>query len=245
MRSRGVRGEAVVICKGAHTPFCTPEWLTRQLVESLERLQTDHADIYIMHRDNPDIPVGEFIDVLDGHASSGRIKAFGASNWSIKRFEEANAYAREKGRREFTLLNSNFSLARMVEPVWNGCVSAGDPKSRKWLQAHSVPLFAWSSQARGFFTDRAGPGKLSDAELARCWYSEDNFRRRDRAVALASELGVSPINVALAYVLCQPFPTWALVGPRDISETVSTLGGLPVRLTPKQLSWLNLESDTR
>jgi aryl-alcohol dehydrogenase-like predicted oxidoreductase len=133
----------------------------------------------------------------------------------------------------------------MVEPVWNGCVSAGDPKSRKWLQAHSVPLFAWSSQARGFFTDRAGPGRLSDAELARCWYSEDNFRRRDRAVALASELGVSPINVALAYVLCQPFPTWALVGPRDISETVSTLGGLPVRLTPKQLSWLNLESDTR
>ena len=58
---------------------------------------------------------------------------------------------------------------------------------------------------------------------------------------LAIELGVQPINIALAYVLCQPFPTWALVGPREISETVSTLGGASLKLTPQQLAWLNLE----
>jgi aryl-alcohol dehydrogenase-like predicted oxidoreductase len=242
MKSRGVRDGAVVVCKGAHTPFCTPEWVTRQLLESLERLQTGHADIYILHRDNPRVPVGEFVDVLDGHARAGRIGVFGASNWSIARFEEANAYARAKGRREFALLNNNLSLARMVDPVWDGCISAGDPESLKWLRSHDTPLFAWSSQARGFFTDLAGPDKTSDTELVRCWYAPDNFKRRDRAIALAAELGVSPINVALAYVLCQPFPTWALVGPREISETVSTLAGLSVKLTAKQLSWLNLES---
>jgi predicted dehydrogenase/aryl-alcohol dehydrogenase-like predicted oxidoreductase len=243
MRSRGVRNSAVVITKGAHTPFCTPEWLTRELLVTLERLQTDHADIHIVHRDNPEVPVGEFIDVLDGHVRSGRIGVFGASNWSVQRFEEANAYARKHGRKGFALLNNNFSLARMVDPVWPGCISAGDPQSRQWLLEHKVPLFAWSSQARGFFTDRAGPDRRSDGELVRSWYADDNFRRRDRAIALAAELGVSPINIALAYVLCQPFPAWALVGPREISETVSTLGAFKVNLTPAQLSWLNLGSD--
>ena len=133
--------------------------------------------------------------------------------------------------------------ARMVDPVWPGCISAGDPQSRQWLLEHKVPLFAWSSQARGFFTDRAGPDRRSDGELVRSWYADDNFRRRDRAIALAAELGVSPINLALANVLCQPFPAWALVGPREISETVSTLGAFKVNLTPAQLSWLNLGSD--
>lgn len=65
MRHRGVRDDCAVIVKGAHTPLCTPDFLTAQLHKSLDRLQTDHADLYIMHRDNPDIPVGEFIDVLD------------------------------------------------------------------------------------------------------------------------------------------------------------------------------------
>jgi predicted dehydrogenase/aryl-alcohol dehydrogenase-like predicted oxidoreductase len=241
MASRGVRKDAVVICKGAHTPFCTPEWLSAQLLESLERLQTDQADIYIMHRDNPEVPVGEFVDVLDGHFRAGRFRVSGASNWSIERFEEATAYARREGRHGFGLLNSNFSLARMVEPPWPGCIGASDPVSRQWLKDRRVPFFAWSSQARGFFTDRAGPDKRTDPELVRCWYSEDNFERRARAVKLAIELGVQPINIALAYVLCQPFPTWALVGPREISETVSTLGGASLKLTPQQLAWLNLE----
>jgi aryl-alcohol dehydrogenase-like predicted oxidoreductase/predicted dehydrogenase len=244
MASRDVRREAVIVCKGAHTPFCTPEWLTLQLLESLERLQTDYADIYILHRDNPGVPVGEFVDVIDGHYRAGRFRVCGASNWTLERFEEANAYARREGRHGFAVLNNNFSLARMVEPPWPGCISAGDASSRQWLKDRQMPLFAWSSQARGFFTDRAGPGKLSDGELARCWYSGDNFERRARAVKLAAELGVLPINIALAFVLRQPFPTWALVGPREISETVSTLGGANLKLTAGQVAWLNLESDS-
>jgi aryl-alcohol dehydrogenase-like predicted oxidoreductase len=245
MRHRGVRAECAVIAKGAHTPLCRPEFIARQLNESLERLQTDHADLYIMHRDNPDVPVGEFVDVLDELARVGRIKVFGGSNWTVERFNKANAYARRKGRQGFTVLNNNFSLARMVNPVWPGCVSASDPATRRWLKRTQTPLFSWSSQARGFFTDRAGPDKLTDRELADSWYSDDNFERRARAHALARERGVSPINVALAYVLHQPFPTWALVGPRVLSETVSTLPALDLELTPAELAWLNLERDHR
>ena len=55
----------MVLDKGAHTPDCNPEGLRRQHHESLDRLQMDYVDIYMMHRDNLQIPVGEFIDVLN------------------------------------------------------------------------------------------------------------------------------------------------------------------------------------
>ncbi len=240
---RGIRAETAMIVKGAHTPLCTPEWLTAQLVESLGRLRTDYADMYLMHRDNPAVPVGEFVEVLNEHHRAGRIKAFGGSNWSLERLREANAYAEKKSLRKFTLVSNNFSLARMVSPVWSGCVAASDPAFREWLGTSGISLLAWSSQARGFFTDRAGKEKRGDTELVRCWYSEDNFERRERAVELARQKGVEPIHIALAYVLCQPFPAFALIGPRFIAETASTCAGLSVTLTPEELAWLNLESE--
>ncbi len=242
VKSRNIRDKVVILDKGAHTPLCDPENLTRELKISLERLQMDYMDIYVMHRDNPDIPVGEFIDVLNEHLKAGRFKAFGGSNWSIERVKKANAYAKRKGLVGFSLVNNNFSLARMVNPVWHGCISASDPVSRKWLKKTQLPLFAWSSQARGFFVpERARPDLTSDESLVFSWYSEDNFKRQARAFELAKKKNVRPINIALAYVLCQPFPTFPLIGPRSIAETKSSFDSLAVELTPKELKWLNLE----
>jgi aryl-alcohol dehydrogenase-like predicted oxidoreductase len=238
---RGLRSLVAVIVKGAHTPLCTPEFLDAQLRESLERLETNYADIYMMHRDNLEIPVGEFVEVLNEHHRAGRIKAFGGSNWTLARLREAEAYAAKKGLQKFSCVSNNFSLARMVSPVWADCISASDAAFKKWIIESSISLLAWSSQARGFFTDRAHPDKKEDAELVRCWYSDDNFHRRDRAIELARQKGVEPINIALAYVLAQPFSAFALIGPRRISETVSTFAGLSVTLTPEEVRWLNLE----
>ena len=241
MAQRGIRSQVAVIVKGAHTPFCTPEFLDEQLRISLDRLETDYADIYLMHRDNLKVPVGEFVDVINEHHYAGRIKAFGGSNWTLDRLQEAEAYATKKGLQKFNCVSNNFSLARMVTPVWGGCISATDPVFKKWMIESGISLLSWSSQARGFFTDRAHPDKKDDAEMVRCWYSDDNFLRRDRAIELARKKGVEPINIALAYVLGQPFSTFALVGPRQISETVSTCQGLSVTLTPEEINWLNLE----
>jgi aryl-alcohol dehydrogenase-like predicted oxidoreductase len=241
VQQRGVRKQVVLTVKGAHTPFCTPDFLDEQFRESLDRLQTDYADIYMMHRDNLKIPVGEFVDVLNEHHKAGRIKVFGGSNWTLARLQEANAYAEKKGLQKFSVVSNNFSLARMVSPVWADCISATDPAFKKWIADTGIALLAWSSQARGFFTDRAHPDKREDEELVRCWYSDDNFQRRERAIELARKKGCQPINIALAYVLCQPFTAFALIGPRQISETVSTFQGLSVTLTPEELRWLNLE----
>ena len=241
---RGLRDEVVVIGKGAHTPYCDPESLTRQLFETLDRLGTDHLDLYLMHRDNVDIPVGEFVDVLDEHATAGRIRVFGGSNWTVPRFEEANAWAAANGRQGFAALSNHFGLAHALDVPWAGCEQMTDPADREWLERTETPLLPWSSQARGFFA-RADPDDLSDDELVRCYYSDDNFERMARARALADERGVAPTAIALAYVLAQPFPTFPLIGPRSVQETRASLEGLRVDLSPSDVAWLDLRAASR
>jgi predicted dehydrogenase/aryl-alcohol dehydrogenase-like predicted oxidoreductase len=239
--ARGVRDEVVILDKGAHTPHCDPESVSRQLAVSLERLRTDHVDVYMLHRDNPAVPVGEFVDVLNEHRDAGRMTVFGVSNWSLERVREANEWAAARGRHGLAAISNNFSLARMVEPVWPGCLSSSGATWRAWLTEGQTPLMPWSSQARGFFV----PGHAADPEQVRCWNSDDNFRRLDRAQRLAAERGALPIQVALAYVLCQPFPTFPLIGPRLLSETRDSLAALTIELSPDELRWLNLEHDAR
>jgi len=241
MKSRGIRDQVVVLAKGAHTPDCYPESLTSQLMETLDRMQTDYVDLYMMHRDNPEVPVGEFIDVLNEHIRAGRMRAFGGSNWGIERVEEANAYAQSKGLRGFSAVSNNFSLARMVEPVWDGCIHASDPGSRAWFEKTQMPLFAWSSLGRGFFVV-GDPNYTADQSLVHSWYAEDNFRRLERAKELAARKGVEPVVIAMAYVLNQPFPTFALFGPATVNEMSISMRGLEVELSPEELKWLNLEA---
>jgi predicted dehydrogenase/aryl-alcohol dehydrogenase-like predicted oxidoreductase len=240
MKSRGVREEVIVLGKGAHTPFCDIENLTSQLLTSLDRLQTDYVDIYMMHRDNEASPVDEFVDALNEHKNAGRIRAFGGSNWSIARVEAANDYAASKGLAGFTAVSNNFSLARMVDPVWAGCIAASDAESRAWFEKTQMSLIPWSSQARGFFAV-GDPNSTGDSELDRCWYSDDNFQRLERVKQVAAERGVLPINIALAYVLNQPFPTFPLIGPRSLHELSTSLPALDIELSPNELKWLNLE----
>ncbi|GAB3458861.1 aldo/keto reductase [Kineococcus endophyticus] len=239
MANRGNRDDLNIIVKGCHTPHCDPESLTRQLFESFERQGHEHADIYMMHRDNEDIPVGEFVDVLDEHAAAGRITVYGGSNWSTARVDEANEYARKNGKRPFSVLSNHFGLAEAYDVPWAGCRHVTDPASKQWLSERDIALLPWSSQARGFFA-RANPEDRSDAELVRCYYSEANFERKARAEKLGRELGVPATAIALAFVLAQPFQVFALFGPRTIAEARSSMTGLGVELDEQQVAWLDL-----
>jgi len=78
------------------------------------------------------------------------------------------------------------------------------------------------------------------AELAVTWFSEENFERRRRAAELASARGVALIQIALAWVANQPFPCFPLIGPRQISETRSSMAALDIELSPAELAWLDL-----
>ncbi len=241
MKNRNLREEIVILDKGGHTPHCWPEIIQANIPRSLERLQTDYIDIYMLHRDNPEVPVGEFIEVLNEQINAGHIHVLGASNWTKERVDQANAYAAQKGLIGFAAVSNNFSLARMVKPMWEGCLASSESDYRLWHLDKQMPLMSWSSQARGFFTDRSGPRKKQDRLMVKAWYSKDNFERKRRAVALAKEKGVLPINIALAYVLDQLFPTFALICPYTLEEMRTTMDGLDISLTKKEIQWLNLE----
>ena len=237
--NRGVREEVVLIGKGAHTPLCYPDVIGKQLTQSLERLQTDYVDIYFMHRDNLEVPVGEFVDAMDAEAKAGRIRGiFGGSNWTRERMDEAIAYAKRTGKIGPAALSNNFALSEMLAPIWTGTVSAGTREWVKWLTERKIPNFSWSSQGRGFFTDRAARDRTDNAEMVRTWYSEPNFQRRDRAIELAKQIKTTPIAIALAYVLAQPFPSIPLIGPRRLQELEDSIGALHLALTPEQVRWL-------
>jgi aryl-alcohol dehydrogenase-like predicted oxidoreductase len=234
LRKRGVRDQVAVIGKGAHSPHCFPDDVTTQLYESLERLNTDYIDVYFLHRDNPDVPVGEFVNVLNEHYRPGRIKVFGGSNWTLARMDEANACAAKHGLEGFRVLSNQFSLAEMIEPVWAGCISASDAALVAWLKRTGTTLFAWSSQARGFFTDRGGRQKHDDPALVKSWYNEVNFARRDRAEWLARKYNTTVAAIALAYNLAQNFALFPLIGPVTVDELRSSLVALRAKLSREE-----------
>ncbi|GAC1397211.1 MAG: aldo/keto reductase [Chloroflexota bacterium] len=249
MSLRGNRENLVIIGKGCHPnpgtsrPRVNPQAIASDLHDSLQRLETDYIDLYLLHRDDPDYPVGEIVECLNEHHRAGRIRAFGGSNWSAGRLQAANDYARAHGLVPFVASSPNFSLAVPNEPVWPGCVSATMEGSAGWYQEHQFPLFSWSSQARGFFSGRYTPDDHSDPEAVRVWYSADNWERYRRARDLAERKGVTPTTIALAYVLAQPFPTFPLIGPVTLEEMRTSVEALTVTLSPEDVRWLNLERD--
>lgn len=239
---RGVADQVVVTVKGAHTPHCTPEAIGRQLTESLERLQLTFAPVYIMHRDNPDVPVGEFVDALNALKAAGCIGAFGGSNWSVERFAAAKAYAAARELQPMSILNNNLSLAVMTKPVWAGCISSNSVETLKYLRDTGTAHFSWSSQARGYFLPAELRIRLPrDTRPETCFGGDANAERRRRTEELATRQGVKANNIALAWVLAQGFPSFALVGPRTVEEIDSSLAAFDVVLTPEELKWLNLE----
>ncbi len=238
LKARGVRDEVTIIGKGAHSPLTYPDVISRQLAQSLDRLNTDRLDLYFMHRDNRDIPVGEFVDAIDAEVRAGRIGAWGGSNWSRERMDEAIAYARKAGKQAPAALSNNYSLAEMIEAPWAGCYSASDAAWRAWLKERHIANFAWSSQAQGFFTDRAGRDKTDDPNMVRCWYNETNFARRDRAAELGAKRGLNANQVALAYILSGDVQVIPLIGPLALSELEDSLGALDLELTPEEVRWL-------
>ena len=248
IETRNIRDEIVVLAKGAHTPDCHPKKIRPQLEETLNRMGTTSVDIYCLHRDNTDIPVGDFIDMLNELKNEGLIGVFGASNWSLHRFKEANEYALANDKEPFTVLSNNFSLARMNSPVWPGCFSCSDNDYVDYIKENQIAVFPWSSQARGFFLDGqefTGAAHVADPnreEQDRVWGSEENFERRRRCLELAEKKSVDPIQIALAYVLCQQFPTFPLIGPRNFFETENSIDALNLALDSKEVAWLNLES---
>ena len=252
LASRGARGRVVVLTKGGHGTGVLPDddledSLAAEIHQSLGTLQTEHIDLYLLHRDNPAVPVGRAIDCLNAHVAAGRLGRLGASNWTYDRIADANAYAEEHGLAGFALVSNHLSLARPARAFYPGLVST-DADGLAWHRRTGIGLLPWSSGARGFFTDRFDPDAAGGADLdeydkqvlAVCG-TEENFERRRRAQELGqSKGGYSAVQIALAWVLHQPLPIVPVIGPRTPAEVRSCVEAAAIRLTDDERDWLDL-----
>jgi 1-deoxyxylulose-5-phosphate synthase len=146
----------------------------------------------------------------------------------------------------FACSSPGLSLAAPQEEPWPGCVTIHERATRAWYEQRQLPVFAWSSLAGGFFAGvRSAPSTPSapSTDVTRVYENSANGERRRRARALGERKGATASQVALAWVLHQPFPTYALIGPQNVAELHESVGALDLELTPAELRWLDLEQD--
>ena len=253
--ARGLRDRVVILGKGAHhnedRKRVSPFDIEADLHDSLARLGVDYIDLYVLHRDDPSVPVGPIVDVLNRYLEAGRIHAFGGSNWTTERVAEANAYAERNKLVPFVASSPNFSLAEQIQAPWPDCVSVsgeGGAAARMYYRDTGLALFTWSSLAGGFFSGRFRRDNLEsftsylDKLCVSSYASEENFERLGRAEKLAADKGLSLPQVALAYVTSQPLNIFALVGCRTPAEFEQNVAALSVKLTADELAWLELKT---
>ena len=256
MGTRNNRSEVIVIGKGAHPVRAKdrvdPENIRQDLRESLSRLKTDYIDLYLLHRDDPAVPVGPIIDVLNDLKHEGKIVLFGASNWSRKRLQEATEYAEKNGLAAFSVASNQYSLAIQYDDPYPGTVSinsSADDSEWEWYKTTQYPMLAWSSLARGFFSGKFTRDNLdafTDPQSLisiRCYAREDNFVRLDRVRQLAEKKGKTVPQIALAYIFQQPLNCFAITGALNTTQLRENIEALEIGLTKKEVSWLDLKSD--
>lgn len=252
--SRGIRDKVVILDKGAHhnqdRKRVTSFDITADIHDSLARLQTDYIDMYALHRDDPNRPVREIVRTLHEHKYAGRIGIFGGSNWRIERLSAANKYAAANQLTPFTFSSPHFSLAEQIQAPWDDCISITGQHSfeQDWYKRHNMPVFCWSSLAGGWFSGRIGRGQIQDYAdelFVRCYHSDSNWKRLERAQHLGKSIGATAAQVALAYVLNQPFTTFPLVAAYTKDEFDACIAALNIDLNDNDLAWLDLQTDER
>ncbi|MCC6729333.1 MAG: aldo/keto reductase [Chthonomonadales bacterium] len=241
LRRLGAADHVVVATKGGHPDggpdyrrpdaYLAEEVVASDVDESRERLGVETIALYFLHRDDPRVPVGEIVEMLNRQAARGAVRWLGASNWSTARLAEANAYAAAHGLRGFAASQVQWSLAR---PTWE---PGPDPTTRyvtgadaAWYAQAGMPVVAYSATASGFFCDAPS----ADAHHG----TPENRARRERARSLAARLGCSPTAVALAWLRCQAptvIPLFSTSRPEHVAEAAAATG---LALSAEEARWL-------
>jgi aryl-alcohol dehydrogenase-like predicted oxidoreductase len=210
-----------------------PERVVAACDASLRRLGIDVIDLYQVHAPDPDVPLEDTLAALDGLVRAGKVRALGASNFPAWLLAWAVGVQDREGLSPFVSLQPQYSLVeRSIETeILPFCRAAG------------LGVLPWGPLGAGFLTGRYArdaappPGtRIGDAaddleEAIDRRGTEANFRAVDEVRAVAAELGATPPQVALAWLLAQPGVTAPIVGPRTFEQLEDLLGAVDVSLT--------------
>ena len=246
LRDRGARDGAVVIAKGCHPDRASMHAsrlsaaeIEGDLNDSLKAIGTPYADFYLLHRDDPSLPVEAILPAMDALVKAGKTRAIGCSNWTAGRIAEANEFAAKNSLTPFAVCQTHFSLAattahRMGDPTQ---VPMSDVEFR-WFEATRMPVMAFGTQARGYIAQVGRGGDHKPGNRKTYGYIEGNEGRARRANALAERLGVDVGAVAAAYVLSHRLNAAALIGFSSVAQLERTLPAERLELTGAQVRYL-------
>ena len=207
LRSRG-KDSLIIATKGAHpnpktmhTSRISHDELSRDIDESLDSLGLDALDFYWLHRDNPDMPIGEIIELMEGFVREGKIRYYGGSNYSVDRVSEGMRYAAEHHLRCFSAISNMWSPA-----VQNaGCpLSADDTlvcfddSKLDVFRGSSVAFVPYNSTAKGWFAKRAN--RIRNERLDSVFENATNLALLSKLEADAKDAGISVQTALLRHI---------------------------------------------
>ena len=197
---------------------------------SLRRLGTDHVDLYQIHRFDPHTPVEETLEALNDIVRAGKARYIGASSMYAWQFAQMLQMSERHGWARFVSMQNHYNLVYREE----------EREMLPLCRAEGIGIIPWSPLARGFLAgnrDRSsGPEEKKGGDTLRArtddyaqslYYADSDFRVVDRVVELAGRRGVTPAQIALAWILRQPGVAAPIIGVtriEQLDEAVAALG---------------------
>jgi aryl-alcohol dehydrogenase-like predicted oxidoreductase len=206
--------------------------IAKQIDASLERLQTDHVDLYQAHRFDPDVPIEETIDALQQVVESGKARYLGFSEWTAEQIEAGIEIA---GSDLFVSSQPQYSM------VWR----APEAELFPLCAANGISQIVWSPLAQGVLTGKYRPGEAppddsraanSDMNIAMSRLMNDDLLTAvDRLRTVAEQAGMSMTEMALAWVLRRPEVASAIVGASRPEQVHANANASGIEMTPDTL----------
>jgi aryl-alcohol dehydrogenase-like predicted oxidoreductase len=203
-------------------------WIVTAVENSLHRLQTDHIDLYQLHRPDPDTDIEETLSALSDLIHSGKVRVIGSSTMPASDIVEAQWVAARRGLERF----------RTEQPAYSILNRGVEAEVLPVAQRYGLGTLVWSPLAKGMLTGRIRKGQRTDLRRAEMFPSFKDERRLDAVeeiASLAEEAGLSMAHLAMAFAIAHPGVTSAIIGPRTMEQLDDLLAGVDVRLSDEIL----------
>ena len=200
---------------------------------SLRRLGTDYVDLYQIHRFDPHTPVEETLEALNDIVRAGKARYIGASSMYAWQFAQMLQASERHGWARFVSMQNHYNLVYREE----------EREMLPLCRAEGIGIIPWSPLARGFLAgnrERAdGPEAKKGGETLRArtdeyarslYYADSDFRVVDQVVEIARARGVTPAQIALAWILGQPGVTAPIIGVTKVEQLDDAVAALDVTL---------------
>lgn len=233
VRRTGMRHQVVIATKGGQprhpdpTVRAYPETLSDDLTESLDRLGLPSVDLFWFHRDNPELPVAEFMEWAWAQIDAGLFQAIGASNWTTARLVEAVNLAARNQRPGIVGSQIGWSLMESrPDGISDRSLVHMSASEFAGYEALNLPVFAYQAQARGFFT----PAKRQSENHLKRYDTPCNQARLRQIDAISEQTGWTQNQIALAWFWNQPFPAIPIIGARTRAQLADSMAAVKIKL---------------